>query len=207
MSVAAVLVVGAASFLIHEKLRSPAPPTQRALTRVTFDKGLQFGATWSPDNRMIAYSSDRGGKFDIWVQQISGGDPVQITKGPGHNWQPDWSPDGKYIAYRSEAGEGGLFIVPALGGSGMERKIASFGYYPRWSLDSSQILFQTTQFAWLNHLYVVDLQGASPREVLTQLAANGHVTAMSAAWHPDGKRISALINSGPIPTFWTAPVA
>jgi Tol biopolymer transport system component len=30
---------------------------------------------------------------------------------------------------------------------------------------------------------------------------------MSAAWHPDGKRISALINSGPIPTFWTAPVA
>ena len=103
----------------------------RSLTRLTFDDGLQFGATWSPDGRFIAYSSDRGGKFDIWVQQVSGGDPVQITKGPGQNWQPDWSPDGKYIAYRSESGEGGLFVIPALGGAGLERRITAFGYYPR----------------------------------------------------------------------------
>ena len=71
-----------------------------------------------------------GGKFDIWVQQVSGGDPVQITKGPGHDWQPDWSPDGKYIAYRSEEGDGGIYVIPALGGAGLERKIAPFGYYP-----------------------------------------------------------------------------
>src|ERR1043166_7203540 len=50
VSVAVVLMIGAASFLIHEKLRSPAPPTQRALTRVTFDKGLQFAATWLPEH-------------------------------------------------------------------------------------------------------------------------------------------------------------
>ena len=111
------------------------------LTRLTSDDGLQTGATWSPDGRFIAYSSDRGGKFDIWVQQISGGDPIQVTKGPGQNWQPDWSPDGKYIAYRSEEGDGGIYITPALGGAGLQRKIASFGYYPRWSPDSSRILF------------------------------------------------------------------
>lgn len=67
----------------------------------------------------IAYSSDRGGKFDIWVQQVSGGDPVQITKRPGQNLQPDWSPDGKYITYRSEQGEGGIYVIPALGGAGL----------------------------------------------------------------------------------------
>ena len=98
-------------------------------------RGLPIAAS-SPTVPTVA------GKFDIWVQQVSGGDPVQITKGPGTNWQPDWSPDGKYIAYRSENDDGGLFIVPALGGAGMERKIASFGFYPRWSPDSSQILFQ-----------------------------------------------------------------
>ena len=138
----AVLLAGAVLFL-YRRQPSLAPSRQRVLTRLTFDDGLQIGATWSPDGRFIAYSSDRGGKFDIWVQQVSGGDPVQITKGPGHNWQPDWSPDGNYIAYRSENGEGGLFIVPALGGEGLERRIASFGYHPRWSPDSSQILFQT----------------------------------------------------------------
>ena len=136
------LLVAGTFFLIHNVSNAPALPRQRALTRLTFDDGLQFGATWSPDSRFIAYSSDRGGKFDIWVQQVSGGDPVQVTKGPGDNWQPDWSPDGKYIAYRSEEGDGGLFIMPALGGAGLKRKIASFGYFPRWSPDSSRLLFQ-----------------------------------------------------------------
>ena len=143
-----LVLLGAAGLFIYKRLQAPASSGQRALTRLTFDDGLQIGATWSPDGRFIAYSSNRGGKFDIWVQQVSGGDPVQITKGPGHNWQPDWSPDGKYIAYRSEDGEGGLFVIPALGGEGLERKIASFGYYPRWSPDSSQILFQT-YFTWM----------------------------------------------------------
>jgi Tol biopolymer transport system component/DNA-binding winged helix-turn-helix (wHTH) protein len=207
VSVAVVLVIGAASFLIHEKLRSPAPPTQRALTRVTFDKGLQFGATWSPDNRFIAYSSDRGGKFDIWVQQISGGDPVQITKSPGHNWQPDWSPDGKYIAYRSEDGDGGLFIIPALGGVGLARKIVSAGFYPRWSPDGSRILFQTSQMRGENEFSVVSLDGKPPRKVVTEFGPLT-ITMRSAAWHPDGKRISIwVMGPSPVPTFWTVPVS
>jgi Tol biopolymer transport system component len=41
--------------------------------------------TWSPDGRFTAYTSDRGGKLDVWVQQLSGGDAVQVTHGPGNN--------------------------------------------------------------------------------------------------------------------------
>src|SRR5215468_8110661 len=113
----AFTVLAIAGFFALKKLRSPLLQ-KRALTRVTFDEGLQSEATWSPDGRFIAYSSNRGGKFDIWVQQVSGGDPVQVTHGQSQNWQPDWSPDGKYIAYRSEGNGGGIFIIPALGGTG-----------------------------------------------------------------------------------------
>ena len=203
-----LVLLAAVGFFIYRRLQSPASPAQRTLTRLTFDDGLQIGATWSPDGRFIAYSSNRGGKFDIWVQQVSGGDPVQITKGPGHNWQPDWSPDGKFIAYRSEDGDGGLFVVPALGGEGLERRIASFGYYPRWSPDSSQILFQTTPLAVANRFYVANLSGSPPHEVLRGLFPDS-VASVSAAWHPDGKRITAWVwdsAPAPIPTFWTAPI-
>jgi Tol biopolymer transport system component/DNA-binding winged helix-turn-helix (wHTH) protein len=193
---------------VYKLVKSPGV-TQRPLTRVTFDEGLQIGATWSPDGRFIAYSSDRGGKFDIWVQQVSGGDPVQATKGPGQNWQPDWSPDGKYIAYRSENGEGGLFIAPALGGEGLERKISSFGYYPRWSPDSSQVLFSTL-FTVLNEsdrFYVVGLDGTLPREVLADFISRKGFVALGAAWHPDGKRITVLVDSASLsPDYWTISV-
>ena len=185
----------------------PTTPLQRSLTRLTFDPGLQIDATWSPDGRYIAYASDRGGKFAIWIQQISGGDPVQVTHGSAHNWQPDWSPDGKYIAYRSEEGDGGIYVVPALGGVGLQRKIAPFGYYPRWSPDGSQILFRTTVYLGLNRFYVVGLDGGEPREVLTQFAIENGQSAMSAAWYPDGKRVTVWVwNPSWSPNFWTVPL-
>jgi Tol biopolymer transport system component/DNA-binding winged helix-turn-helix (wHTH) protein len=212
-----LLLLAMSGFFIYKRLHSDAvpAPAQRALTRLSFDDGLQFGASWSPDGRFIAYSSDRGGgKLKIWVQQISGGDPVQITKGPGNDWQPDWSPDGKYIAYRSEHGNGGLFIIPALGGVGLERRISPFGYHPRWSPDGSKILFQT-HFTWLDEndrFYVVQLDGKSPQEILAQSINEHDLWPASAMWHPDGKRVTVWVGrtgrySERGPNFWTIPIA
>jgi len=204
-----VLLLGAGFYLY--KLRKVSElPRQRTLTRITFDEGLQNEPTWSPDGRYIAYSSDRGGKFDIWVQQVSGGDPIQITKGPGHHWQPDWSPDGKYIAYRSEEGDGGIYVVPALGGAGLERKIAPFGFYPQWSPNSLQVLFQThftAPSAW-NRFYIAQLDGSAPREVLAEFIAQNKLSAGSAVWYPDGKRVTVWVGDiSPSPSFWIVPIA
>ena len=93
-------------------------------------------------------------------------------------------------------------------GQDWREKIASFGYYPRWSPDGSQILFQTNQFSDVNQFDVVSLDGSQPREVLTEFLAKHQLSTKSAAWHPDGKRISVWVwGSGPVPTFWTVPVA
>lgn len=196
-----------AGVFFFKRTRSPASSMQRTLTRLTFDEGLQIDASWSPDGGFLAYSSDRGGKFDIWVQQVSGGDPVQVTRGPGHNWQPDWSHDGKYIAYRSENDGGGLYIVPALGGAGLERRISSFGYYPRWSPDNSQIMFRASA-AWTvsDATFVMDLDGGAPHKVLAEFGNGRNVFVISAAWHPDGKRVSFWRwEHGANPSLWTMP--
>ena len=206
---AVIAISGGAGFLY--KRSKVSAPAERALTRLTFDEGLQFQGTWSPDGRFIAYTSDRGGKFDIWVQEISGGNPVQLTSRPGNNWQPDWSPDGKYIGYRSEAREGGIYIIPALGGAGLERKVSDFGFYPRWSPDSSQLLFQThtNNFVSLgNKFFVVGLDGAAPQEVFSGWKVSE--IPVSAIWYPDGKRITVWTwppsFRSIIPTFWTLPI-
>jgi Tol biopolymer transport system component/DNA-binding winged helix-turn-helix (wHTH) protein len=211
---AAMLLAAAVFFYFRPK---PAIAPARALTRITFDEGLQSDPTWSPDGRYIAYSANRGGATNIWMQQISVGDPVQITTGRGPNWQPDWSPDGRYIAYRSDAGEDGLFVVPAVGGAGQERRIATFGNTPRWSPDGSQILFQDNPVSWTDRskFYVVGLDGGPPRHVLDEFfRQHSSFHPISAAWHPDGKRVTIWVSdrSQAVPSqdssqdFWTLPL-
>jgi Tol biopolymer transport system component len=147
------------------------------------------------------------------MQQISVGDPVQITTGPGPNWQPDWSPDGRYVAYRSDAGEDGIFVVPALGGAGQERRIATFGYKPRWSPDGSQILFQDEPVSWTesSKFYVVGADGGPPRQVLDEfLRQHSAFHPISVAWHPDGKRVTIWVSDRSQErasrAFWTLPL-
>jgi serine/threonine protein kinase/Tol biopolymer transport system component len=212
VAIALATVVAAAAAAIYVALLirqrfQPGPPLQRKLSRLTFEPGLQSEPTWSPDGRFLAYSSDRAGNFDIWVQPVGEGEPVQVTKAPAHDWQPDWSPEGNRIVFRSEREGGGLFIVPALGGN--ERKVSSFGYHPHWSPDGSQILFSTSVLRiweppkW----YVVGLDGRAPRAVLPEFLAE-FIGPTQVAWHPDGQRVSIWgthrqLGAG----FWTVPVA
>jgi len=192
---------------LRDRLWPKRAPAQRTLTRLTFDPGLQSNPNFSPDGQFIAYSSDRSGNFDIWVQQISGGNPVQVTNNPAHDWQPDWSPDGKLIVFRSEREGGGLFVVPALGGN--ERKVSSFGYRPRWSPDGSQILFSSSILQDVTEpprLYVVALDGNPPRSVLAEWLRE-FLFVRCVGWYPDGQRVSfegthRELGGG----FWTVPL-
>lgn len=205
------LAVTAYLFFSRQQGFQTRKPSQRELVRLTFGAGLQSNPSWSPDGRLIAYSSDRSGNYDIWVQQLGGGRPVQVTNSPAHDWQPDWSPDGKNIVFRSERGGGGLFVVPALGGS--EIKISSFGHQPRWSPDGSQVLFLSSSPPHvlsppgnsLQSLNVVALDGNPPREILGEFVKGfrfrGRIRGVG--WHPDG-RVSILgIHSELGSGFWT----
>jgi tRNA A-37 threonylcarbamoyl transferase component Bud32 len=164
IAVAAVVYLDS---VIRQRPQAEQPPPQRVLSRLTFDAGLQSEPAWSPDGRFLANGSDRGGHFEIYVQPVGEGNAVQITHSPAHAWQPAWSPDGKRIAFRSEGEGGGLYLVPALGGS--QRKISSFGYHPRWSPDGARILFDTqiTSINGLPTLYTTALDGGEPRGALT----------------------------------------
>ncbi|MGH9841215.1 MAG: winged helix-turn-helix domain-containing protein [Blastocatellia bacterium] len=190
----AALLVGTAAIvyvapLIRQRFQTVQTPLQRKLSRLTYDTGLQSEPAWSPDGKMIAYGSDRSGNFDLWVQPVSEGNPVQVTNSPAHDWQPDWSPDGASLVFRSERDGGGLFVVPALGG--IERKIAGFGCRPRWSPDGSRILFYSSTLqnvVGVPKVYLAELDGKPPRELAPEFLSE--FDFLRVAWHPDGQRIT-----------------
>lgn len=209
VAVLVILIAWAIVALVVPQLRQKAQaPLPRKLWQLTFDPGLESEPTWSPDGRLLAYSSDRAGNFDIWVQPVGAGNPVRVTTSPANDWQPDWAPEGNRLVFRSEREGGGLYVVPVLGGN--ENKVTSFGYSPRWSPDGTQILFFSSilriNTAEVPKLYVVGLDGKPPHEVLSERLAE--FTSLRAAWHPDGQRVSLWGNHRRQGLgFWTVPLA
>lgn len=82
----------------------------KTLTQVTSGDFDDVHPAWSPDGRLLAFSSKRTGpepdrNYDsnIWVVAAENSDKgahlTQITTNPGSDDSPVWSPDGKWIAY------------------------------------------------------------------------------------------------------------
>jgi eukaryotic-like serine/threonine-protein kinase len=162
---------------------------QRHLTRLTFEPGLQTDPTFSPDGRFIAYSSDKSGNFDIWVQPLAGGSAIQITHSSAQDTEPAWSPDGNSIVFRSDRDGGGLYLVPALGG--VERKISAFGRYPSWSADGQKIRFvdipraDASDQRGVSGIYSVSLTNDAPEQLLPDFTKKGGWAWIAA--RPDGR--------------------
>ena len=64
---------------------------------------------WSPDSQSVLLASDRDGFIHLWKVPATGGDPVQLTKGPweldteSFSYPPQWL-DGQIVYCSTEAG-------------------------------------------------------------------------------------------------------
>ena len=74
--------VGAALALRQGRSTPPAAEMWR-VKRLTNDSGVTLNPAISRDGKLVTYVSDRGGNTDVWVQQVDGGDAVQLTRDIG----------------------------------------------------------------------------------------------------------------------------
>ena len=93
------------------------------LQRLTMSSAIDEEPAWSPDGSLIAFQSDRGGNFDIYVMDALGGSVKQITTSGGEDVAPSWSPDGSMIVFESgRDGDTEIFVI-ASDGSGVARQL------------------------------------------------------------------------------------
>lgn len=92
----------------------------------------------------VLFSSDRDGYFDIWVSNLDGGNPVQLTNNTASDERPAWSPDGTRIAFQRQwPGLDTEIIVMNADGSSIHALTANnlSDQAPTWSPDGRRLAF------------------------------------------------------------------
>jgi eukaryotic-like serine/threonine-protein kinase len=183
VALAAVAVVLAGIWVFNSARREAAPPVYR-LRQMTRDEGISTEPALSPDGRLLAYSSDRGGgnNMDIWVQQVAGGDAIRLTRHPAADISPRFSPDGSQIVFYRDGD--GIYLIPSLGGT--ERLLVKGGNSPAWSPDGKFIAYTTgvSSITEGDGPFVVPATAGAPRKVETGVGA-----LCCPVWSPDGRHL------------------
>ena len=96
----------------------------------------------------------------LWRQKIDSAEAVQLTDGPGYDYQPDWSHDGKYVVYtkyNQDAMELWLLEL-ASGKSGQLTKDGAVNVEPRWSPDGKRIAYVSTALTKHFHIFLMEME-------------------------------------------------
>src|SRR5206468_1114170 len=61
--------------------------------------GIQTMPAWSPKGDRIAYASEVGSGFQVFVRKVGAPLPAQVTHQDGSCYFPFWAPDGTRVYY------------------------------------------------------------------------------------------------------------
>ena len=168
---------------------------------------VNYRLSLSPRGKTLAFSSIEDDEQHIHTISVEEGVPKQLTDMQAR--EPVFSPDGKMIAFvenklRGQFG-GGLWVIPASGGSPSHIAEAGNASSPVWSPDASKIAFLDYYENTKIYIIPVGLNGKPTGEKITIDAPEGtEDVRLLTGWSADNK-IGALIASQMEYALYTLP--
>ncbi|MFA6715188.1 MAG: hypothetical protein WC082_01545 [Victivallales bacterium] len=160
-------------------------PARRISRIVAAYKGMNLGASPSPNGKYMALILSRDGQVDLYIKSLDSGARRRLTRDQAPEASPCWSPGGGSVCYASGiSGRPQLYIIPMGGGS--PRRLPTSGseaVNPDWSADN-QIVYS----AKLGRYYTIatlDLNGGKPAKTVINAAGDWE----SPSWAPDNRHI------------------
>ena len=161
-------------------------------------------AGWSPDGKVMYFSSDAGGNgFHIWRQAFPDGQPEQITSGPTEEEGIAVAPDGRSLITSVGHSQSTVWLHDQKG----DRQISSSGYAapPTISPDRTKVYYRVGPQTASDlrgekaQLWATDLQSGASENVLPGFAVRDFALA------PDGKSVAfTLRDKSGQPSIWLA---
>ncbi len=129
-----------------------------AVRRLTDNRAREIYPRFSPDGRMIAFSSNRYGNNDVFVVPVEGGAPRRLTFHTGTDEVVGWSRDSKSVIFRAARGVGAFPNVATLHtiavAGGQEQPLpVDWGYSGSLSPDGRSLVFNRHPSTWSRRHY------------------------------------------------------
>lgn len=163
----------------------PAEPGKKPI-KISDARGLNVGASASPDGRFIALTLSKDGNSEIYLMGPDGSNPRRITNNWGIDTSPSFSPDGKRIAFISDrSGNPQVYIQDI--SSDVATRLTFQGNYnqsPAWSPKGDKIAFCGRDERLVFDLFIVDVATKAVTR-LTQDQGNNE----DPSWAPDGAHL------------------
>jgi serine/threonine protein kinase len=161
-------------------------------SRFTFESAHEASPVWSPDGRLLAYTSMQQGLDDLWIKPFAVEGPAgRVQKGPAI--ASDWSADGRLIAYHVSRG-GWQFDLEAVTASPPHEsrplvKTPFLEVQGRFSPDGRWLAYASNESGAFE-VYAQRLDGAG-RPSLVSIGGGAE-----PAWRRDGKELFYLAPDG-----------
>jgi Tol biopolymer transport system component len=163
---------------------------------------------WSPDNRLLAFESDRDGNVEIYSMSADGSGQTRLTNNPAEDEHPSWSPDGRSIVFDSNRDGHFQIYKMSMDGSNQIRLTddPKDDRHPYWCPScTDRIAFASNRDGVNYSLYTMNSDGTAQVRVTSQLQGSNAPDDMPA-WSGLPILLPVPIALPPLPSPTPAPV-